>query len=224
MIVKTQGKCFGCGEKYTPVKGRTHLLKCTDVLQSLRSDAELSEGYLIRVSWAELPDAYWMLIGVPKNLSLYILDEFLRDTWLECCGHLSMFIIHKRFYASYPEPDSDDMSMEKQISQIVSVGLKFDYVYDMGSSTDLKLKILGTIEACPQEKVTLLMQNDPPLLPCKSCKKEAHIICSLCGETTCQNCSERHSCAVQEKDTYMLMPLVNSPRAGICGYEGSSRS
>jgi len=51
-------------------------------------------------------------------------------------------------------------------------------------------------------------------------EKPSETICSLCGGTTCANCCEDHSCAVDEEDTYMLMPLANSPRAGVCGYEG----
>ena len=34
------------------------------------------------------------------------------------------------------------------------------------------------------------------------------------------DCSEDHSYAVDEGDAYMLMSLVNSPRSGVCGYEG----
>ncbi|OGN63545.1 MAG: hypothetical protein A3E26_02685 [Chlamydiae bacterium RIFCSPHIGHO2_12_FULL_49_32] len=101
---------------------------------------------------------------------------------------------------------------------IYSPGLEFEYVHDMGSSTELVLQVLQTIEACPQKKVTVLMQNDPPPFSYEICKKQSQIICSLCGDTTCNRCSKRHSCAEQEEDTYMLMPLVNSPRTGVCGY------
>lgn len=54
MKIKTEGKCIGCKEKYAPGKGNAHLLKCTDALQFLRSQAKLEEGYLVRISWAEI--------------------------------------------------------------------------------------------------------------------------------------------------------------------------
>jgi hypothetical protein len=92
----------------------------------------------------------------------------------------------------------------------------------MGYSTELVLQVLETIEPCPQKKVIVLMENDPPPFSCEICKKQAQIISSHCGETTCSRCSKRHSCAEQEEDTYMLMPLVNSPRTGVCGYEGKT--
>jgi len=222
MHFKTQGKCIGCKEKYAPGKGSAHLLKCEGALQFLRSQAKLEEGYLIRVSWAEQPNMYWMLATVPKSLTLGDLNQFLKDTWLECCGHLSEFTIGGKRYMSHTESGNPSQSMKKQAGQLFSPGLELEYVYDMGSSTELVLQVLETIEACPQKKVTLLMQNDPPPFSCEICKKQAQIICSLCGETTCSGCDKRHSCAKKEKDTYMLMPLVNSPRTGVCGYEGKT--
>lgn len=35
--------------------------------------------------------AYWMHVAAPLAAPLSKLDRFLRDTWLECCGHLSAF-------------------------------------------------------------------------------------------------------------------------------------
>jgi len=163
-----------------------------------------------------------MLVAVPKNLTLGDLDQFLRDAWLECCGHLSEFTIEGRRYISHTESGNPSQSMKKQVGQVLSLGLEFEYVYDMGSSTEFVLQVLEKIEACPQKKVTVLMQNDPPPFSCKICKKQSQIICSLCGDTICNRCSKRHSCAKQEEDTYMLMPLVNSPRTGVCGYEGKT--
>lgn len=40
------------------------------------------------------PD-YWLHLKVNSNTSLGTLDQFLRNIWLECCGHLSAFS-HKR--------------------------------------------------------------------------------------------------------------------------------
>jgi hypothetical protein len=36
---------------------------------------------------------YWMHIEIPANATLQDLDDFLRQIWLECCGHLSSFEI-----------------------------------------------------------------------------------------------------------------------------------
>ena len=44
---------------------------------------------------------YWMHLEMPMNLDLRALDRFLRDTWLECCGHLSAFCISGVTYQSH---------------------------------------------------------------------------------------------------------------------------
>src|SRR6266699_6558196 len=36
---------------------------------------------------------YWMHLEVAVDTTLATLDRFLRETWLECCGHLSVFRI-----------------------------------------------------------------------------------------------------------------------------------
>jgi len=218
MKIKTKGKCIQCGEIYNPTQASKHLLGCVEG----RSDSTLltSEGYLARVSWLEQPNLYWMFIAFPIDTSLGQLDQFLRKTWLECCGHLSEFTINGRRYMSHTESGNSSQSMKKKVNQLFSSGLRIDYAYDMGSSTELDLEVIGVINTSPLKKITILMKNDPPVFPCESCKKPSGTICSLCGGTTCANCSENHSCAIDEEDTYMLMPLANSPRAGVCGYEG----
>lgn len=219
MKIKTKGKCAKCDKMYGAAQAGTHLLKC--VLQSDTPSKSMTEGYFIRISWAEQPGMYWIFATIPKNASLSLLDAFLRGTWLECCGHLSEFTIEGRSYMSHTDSGNHNQSMKNQVGKLLSPGSVCEYVYDMGSSTDLEIRVLGEVHTCPQKKVTILMQNDPPNLPCESCKKTANIICSQCGDTICDACSERHSCVVDEDDDYMLMSLVNSPRAGVCGYEGN---
>src|SRR5260370_19281758 len=48
-----------------------------------------------------------MHLELPANATLADLDDFLRDTWLECCGHLSEFTIKDVSYSSVPEDSWD---------------------------------------------------------------------------------------------------------------------
>lgn len=217
--MKVKGPCIGCKKSFTSAKGGLHLSACSKISQFLQKSPSSASGYLLKVSSAEAPAIFWMFLTVPSNATLHLLDRFLRQTWLECCGHMSMFTIAGKHYSSYP--NEEDLSMRKRVDKVFIPGLNFDYIYDFGSSTDLKIKVVDEVEQCPQKQITLLMQNEPPPFDCERCKKSANIICSLCGETICNFCSERHSCVKEEKDTYMLMHLVNSPRTGVCGYEGN---
>ncbi|BBI17580.1 hypothetical protein [Neochlamydia sp. S13] len=216
--MKTKGTCTTCGKTYSPSKGSAHLLGCA--LKSLQPSQSTPEGYLLRISWAEEPGLYWMFVAIPQNTSLGSLDAFLRTSWLECCGHLSEFTIGRRHYMSHTESGKLSPSMNHPIGKILSPGLEFTYIYDMGSSTELDIQVTEKLAACPQKEISILMRNDPPAFLCEACNQAADIICSLCGSKLCAKCSTSHPCAIDEKDTYMLMPLVNSPRAGVCGYTG----
>ena len=218
MMIKTKGKCLTCHEEYAPPRATTHLKGCS--IKSWEPSRSMKEGFLARISWDEEPNLYWMFVTLPKTSSLEMLDHFLRKTWLECCGHLSCFRIGRREYYSRTESGNPSRLMLKKISQVLAVGDKCQYLYDFGSSTYLKIDIIQASPACPQRKVTLLMKNDPPDFPCESCDKKSSVICSMCGSTACSLCSKKHSCVIEEEDSYMLMPLVNSPRAGVCGYDG----
>jgi hypothetical protein len=69
--------------------------------------------------------AYWMHVAVPVGATLAKLDAFLRETWLECCGHLSSFEIAGERYAS--DPMDGDLSMKRPLKQVVGVGMNLSY-------------------------------------------------------------------------------------------------
>src|SRR5437867_2706505 len=55
---------------------------------------------------------YWMHLELPAFLTLRNLDTFLRNTWLECCGHLSEFKIGDVRYVVHVEDDFGDETDE----------------------------------------------------------------------------------------------------------------
>jgi hypothetical protein len=72
--------------------------------------------------------AYWMHVALPVEATLGKLDRFLRETWLECCGHLSSFEIAGERYASAPM--GGESSLKLPLQQVVGVGMSFSYEYD----------------------------------------------------------------------------------------------
>jgi Zn finger protein HypA/HybF involved in hydrogenase expression len=68
-------------------------------------------------------------------------------------------------------------------------------------------------------KVEILARNETPQIKCDQCEKPATTICTEClydgGGWLCDDCASTHGC-----DEDMFLPLVNSPRAGVCGYTG----
>lgn len=164
---------------------------------------------------------YWMYLEVPANSLLRKLDNFLRDTWVECCGHLSKFTIDGVTYFSETFEDfKEDKSMNFIMNKIPGIGSKFDYEYDFGSPTYLSLKIISERKVQDADSsIVILARNELPLMTCSTCGKTATWICRQCffeGKgLACDDCAPEHECGEE-----YLLPVVNSPRVGECGYTG----
>ncbi len=163
---------------------------------------------------------YWLHLQVPIKARLEDLDYFLRQTWLECCGHMSMFHIENRQYSSAPLEEEEALDMHLPLSKVLQPKTKFHYEYDFGTTTELALKVIAELDIqTPQTSIEILAQNDPPTIPCGICKKPATEICSCCSHSPegwlCSSCIKQHECGED-----MFLPIVNSPRTGQCAYSG----
>jgi hypothetical protein len=98
------------------------------------------------------------------------------------------------------------------------VGDEFFYEYDFGSTTELKLQVLSKRDGVLKRgKVRLLARNLAPEFFCKCGKPATQIDAECCHEESfyCDKCSRQH-----EELEETLLPVVNSPRMGVCGYCG----
>ncbi|MCC7347317.1 MAG: hypothetical protein IT538_07945 [Variibacter sp.] len=93
--------------------------------------------------------------------------------------------------------------------------------YDFGSTTELALKVVGVREQGTEKgNVMLLALNDMPETVCDQCGAcPATQICTDCEWSgkgwLCDDCAAAHECGED-----MFLPVVNSPRTGVCGYAG----
>jgi len=172
---------------------------------------------------------YWMHLEAPANATLEDLDDFLRDIWLECCGHMSAFTIQSTRYMTGGGLDSiwvdidfslGEKPMNIALSKVLFQGLKFHYEYDFGTTTELALKVVAEREGeIAGKPIQLLARNEPPLILCEECGKIATQVCTECiwddKGWLCDKCARKHEC-----DEDMFLPVVNSPRVGMCGYTG----
>jgi len=163
-----------------------------------------------------LPE-YWIHIEAPIDATLKDLDGFLRRTWLECCGHLSTFAIEGKTYLS--EPAEDEKDMDVPLGEILRPKIRFYHKYDFGTTTELTLRVLSERgEKTRGKSVQVLARNDPPSITC-SCGKIATRVCSVCISSyegwLCDECARKHGCGEGS-----LLPVVDSPRVGMCGYTG----
>lgn len=231
---QSSGQCRLCGETFKRGRMGQHLQTCVpQYFTAHPSSKKKHPFYLIRVVGRDAPE-YWLYLLVPTRQKLNALDRFLRRVWLECCGHLSAFVIDNREFTSHPLDDfwgPPPPTMGRyEISKAIPLGKKFLHRYDFGDTTELELEALAEMELpAAADRIHLLARNAPPVFNCRFCDAPAKWVCSRCiyqglnKALMCENCIERHGQVCVEKEYFddsLLLPVVNSPRMGVCGYEG----
>jgi hypothetical protein len=167
---------------------------------------------------------YWMHLEVWTDITLTTLDRFLRNIWLECCGHLSAFEIGGVRYtvdAGMFGWNIRRKNMQVRLDNVLKPGQTCSYEYDFGSTTELTIKVISEREVEAQGKpIQVLARNILPD-PGDVCGKPATFTCRQCiykdQGYLCEACAKSHTCGKE-----MLLPMVNSPRAGVCGYTGQN--
>ena len=224
----TKGTCTFCHGEYSKSVMTRHLETCeqraiTEAKAGSKQKARPTTKLHVVVEGRDLP-IYWMHLEVPASMTLSTLDQFLRNTWLECCGHLSAFEIAGERYSvdagMYNDWDMGEKSMRVRLDKVLSPGQTCTYEYDFGTTTELKLKVISERQAVTKgNTIQMLARNVPPLILCEECGKPATEVCSQCifdgTGWLCDDCAVEHECGEE-----MLLPVVNSPRVGMCAYTG----
>ena len=225
------GTCALCGEGLTRQGARKHFASCIPTHDLTGGSGE--KLVHVRVTAPGLP-AYWLDLEIKAHAKLDALDSFLRRTWLECCGHLSAFEIGSVKYFSrgydlgFTQPygrlgqrQTSERSMSARVGDALpAIGDRFEYEYDFGSTTTLQLAVVGErTGSIGRAAARLLAQNSAPLWPCATCGQPATSVCSYClgdegSAFACAAHVSKHRCG----ETEGFLPVVNSPRMGVCGY------
>ena len=207
MARRRTGTCELCKVQMSKSKMETHIAGCAP-----EHDASGTTETIVQVRIdARGAPPYWLFLEARRSATLRHLDALLRETWLECCGHMSAFSIGRT-----------ELPMVSKIgSALPRSRTGFAYEYDFGSTTALKGQVLGTRKGClGRTPVRLLARNDPLEWQCSNCSRAAVIICPFCVHEDdylfCEAHAEEHACSDEEA----YLPVVNSPRMGVCGYVG----
>lgn len=200
------GRCAICQAELKKTSAAKHLAEC------LSKTSGKTEYAIVKVEGTGIDgDGYWLHAAVPVGCTLKELDSFLRRTWLECCGHMSAFISGRM-----------EIPKSARVGQF-DAGEKLTHEYDFGDTTELAITFSGIVTSAKlpgREKIQVAARNLPPEHKCL-CGKQATYICPICaydGEGwLCPDCAEDHECGTPDD---VLLPVTNSPRCGICGYEG----
>lgn len=214
-----EGKCGFCQEIMTRRKLFNHLEKCPkrqEAIQTAEKSKRATEKlFHLRANFPYSKE-FWLDLEVNGSAKLKDLDFYLREIWLECCGHLSEFSRGDFF--------SDEISISKKIGEVFAKEPTLFHSYDFGSTTETIVEKISVREGKPLTKhpVFLMSRNEMPVIKCLECDGIATHICIEClynsekGWMYCDEHTEGHPC-----DEYgEPIPVVNSPRLGVCGYEG----
>ncbi len=218
-------KCYYCNEELSERTVKRHVKGCKVRKQKIEEDMASSKKtksqYILSIVPQYGSKEYCLYIAIDIDLTLKNLDSFLRDIWLECCGHLSSFIIGDVNYDSEVEVYSDFFSqgetMDFKLRQVISVGDKFRYDYDFGSTTTLKLEVIDEyLIGEKHSEIEILARNEEIQNFCANCNKKAEYFDYEEEKFFCEGCIDEDT----DTDMVYVPEYTNSPRDGVCGYEG----
>jgi hypothetical protein len=210
--IKSEGKCKYCSKTFTQQGVSRHLATHLKENELQDPSGALALHLLVKAG------PYFLHLLIPGTKPLKAIDTFLRKIWLECCGHMSNFNVGGW--------GSQEVGITRKCEEVFSNTSKLIYRYDMGSTTELEIELKGSYHLAIAD-IILLSRNEPLALICEACNKEPAVsICIVSSyedvASFCKSCAIAHEKTCKDFDDYARMPVVNSPRMGVCAYEGGA--
>ena len=216
---QSRGKCTYCERELAKGGMLRHLSTCP-ARRWVIDASDIQPGnkeslYHLRVQDA-WQDDFWLDLEVRGSATLQELDDYLRAIWLECCGHLSQF--------SFGGWGGREISKRRRVGQVLEPGVELTHIYDFGTSSETLLRTIALREGRPSTSypIALMARNNLPEASCIECGRPAARFCVEClyEEKTPGTLCDEHAQEHPHDDYGEPVPLVNSPRLGMCGYDG----
>lgn len=216
---QTKGVCVFCDKEMAKGGAPKHLATCAK-RQAALEKVNAPKGPTEKLYYLRVHDAaggpFWLELEMRGASTLKDLDHYLRAIWLECCGHLSQF--------SFGGWGGEEVSMKRPIQAVFQPEVELTHIYDFGTESVTVIKAVSVREGKPLTKhpIFLMARNLMPEAKCMECDEPATWVCIECQiehdapGTLCDQHAQEHP-----HDNYgEPMALVNSPRVGMCGYDG----
>ena len=216
---QTRGNCGYCGREFTKGSMLRHLPTCPRraeiVAESDRKRGKASSLTHLRV--LDESGDFWLDLEMQASTTMQDLDRYLRAIWLECCGHMSMF-------STGGWAEENELSMKTRIDRVLRPGVELLHIYDFGDTSETLVRGVAVREGRPttSRPIALMARNNMPDTPCMECDQTATHFCVEClyehdaDGMLCRQHEETHP----HGDYGDPLPIANSPRTGMCGYDG----
>lgn len=204
---KYEGQCKFCQQNFTKRQIALHLNICPK-----RKEDKNIKNLRLRIIDPHMKN-FWLIVEVDKQANFNDLDSLIKNVWVECCGHLSLFGNYR-----------SEVDRGKIIMDILKPKDSIGYIYDFGSSTELTIEALeyGNHQLSGKKNVELAARNYLPPSACVKCGRQATQVCVSCCENepalVCDKCAEKYHNEEDEETDHYVSPISNSPRSGVCGY------
>lgn len=204
---KYEGQCKFCRQDFAKRQIATHLNICPK-----RKEDKNIKNLRLRIIDPYMKN-FWLIVEINEHAKLKDLDSLIRDVWVECCGHLSLF-------GGY----GNEVGKGRIIMDILKPEDSIGYIYDFGSSTELTIEALeySNYQLSGKKKIELVARNYLPPSGCIKCGRQATQVCVYCCENepalVCDKCAEKYHNEDDKGADHCVAPIANSPRSGVCGY------
>jgi hypothetical protein len=217
---QSRGICQFCGHEIAKGSMMKHLATCpkrqSEIADAAETKRKAEALYHLRVQDAYAID-FWLDLEVRGSASLSDIDSYLRAIWLECCGHLSRFSTGGGW-------GGNEIGKRRRVDSVFQPDVEVTHIYDFGTSSETLLRMVGLREGIPltARPIFLMARNIMPEMLCLICGQPATHFCTECmmeHESDGGLCKE-HVADHPHEDYGEPIELVNSPRLGMCGYDG----
>ena len=174
MATQSKGTCTFCDSDYAKGGMVRHLRACAEREAAIDATDEAPETMYHLRAEDEWGRPFWLDLEMRGSATLEDLDHYLRQIWLECCGHLSQF--------SVGGWGGNEIPKSRSVDEVFDDDTELTHIYDFGTESRTLIRTMDVREGAPttEHPIELMARNHKPEAVCMECDREASWLCVEC--------------------------------------------